>query len=107
MAPGARAERVSRLRPSIRHHRSGPRKKGPVSDLLVAYLAAQIGEILANDPGVRLEQPEAVHDLRSATRRARSALAAYRRLYSAVAVRRLRDELKWLGRCWERRATPK
>ncbi|MET3176268.1 UNVERIFIED_ORG: CHAD domain-containing protein [Arthrobacter sp. UYCu721] len=76
----------------------GPGKKGPVSDLLTAYLAAQIRQILAHDPGVRLEEPEAVHDLRSAARRARSALAAYRRLYSAVAVRRLRDELKWLGR---------
>ncbi|RAX47292.1 metal-chelation protein CHAD [Arthrobacter sp. AQ5-06] len=74
-----------------------PGKKGPVSDLLSDYLAAQIREILAHDPGVRLEEPEAVHDLRSATRRARSALAAYRRLYSAVAGRRLRDELKWLG----------
>jgi CHAD domain-containing protein len=74
-----------------------PGKKGPVSELLTAYLAAQIREILALDPGVRLEEPEAVHDLRSATRRARSALAAYRRLYSPVAGRRLRDELKWLG----------
>ena len=74
-----------------------PGKKGPVSDLLIAYLAGQIREILAHDPGVRLEQPEAVHDLRSATRRARSALAAYRRLYSAATVRRLRDELKWLA----------
>ena len=74
-----------------------PGKKGPVSDLLIAYLAAQIEEVLANDPGVRLEHPEAVHDLRSATRRARSALGAYRRFYSAVTVRRLRDELKWLG----------
>jgi CHAD domain-containing protein len=53
--------------------------------------------MLASDPGVRLEQPEAVHDLRSATRRARSGLAAYRGFYSAVTVRRLRDELKWLG----------
>jgi CHAD domain-containing protein len=74
-----------------------PGKKGPVSDLLTAYLGAQIREILAVDPGVRLEEPEAVHDLRSATRRSRSALAAYRRLYSPVAGRRLRDELKWLG----------
>ncbi|GAA1756966.1 CYTH and CHAD domain-containing protein [Pseudarthrobacter sulfonivorans] len=77
--------------------RKAPGKKGPVSDLLIAYLAAQIDEMLASDPGVRLEQPEAVHDLRSATRRARSALAAYRGFYSAVTVRRLRDELKWLG----------
>ncbi|MBE4719066.1 CYTH and CHAD domain-containing protein [Pseudarthrobacter sp. AB1] len=76
---------------------TSPGKKGPVSDLLTAYLGAQIREILALDPGVRREEPEAVHDLRSATRRARSALAAYRRLYSPVAGRRLRDELKWLG----------
>jgi CHAD domain-containing protein len=74
-----------------------PRNKGPVSDLLAAYLAAQVNEILAHDPGVRLEEPEAVHDLRSATRRARSALAAYKRLYQAGPVQHLRDELKWLG----------
>ncbi|MET3720962.1 MULTISPECIES: CYTH and CHAD domain-containing protein [unclassified Arthrobacter] len=74
-----------------------PSRKGPVSDLAIAYLAAQISEILAHDPGVRLEGPEAVHNLRSAARRARSVLAAYRRLYSAVTVRRLREELKWLG----------
>lgn len=72
-------------------------KKAPVSNLLTGYLAAQISEILAHDPGVRLEQPETVHDMRSAVRRARSALAAYRRLYQATTVRRLRDELKWLG----------
>lgn len=75
-----------------------PGKKGPVSDLLNAYLAQQISEILAHDPGVRLEEPEAVHDLRSATRRARSALQAYRRFYNALAVRHLGTELKWLGR---------
>ncbi|ALV42483.1 metal-chelation protein CHAD [Pseudarthrobacter sulfonivorans] len=75
-----------------------PGKKGPVSDLLTAYLAEQISEILAHDPGVRLEEPEAVHDLRSATRRARSALQAYRRFYNALAVRHLGTELKWLGR---------
>ncbi|HEY8702608.1 MAG TPA: CYTH and CHAD domain-containing protein [Arthrobacter sp.] len=77
---------------------AAPGKKSPASALVTAYLAGQIREILAHDPGVRLEEREAVHAMRSATRRARSALGAYRRLYSAVAVRRLRDELKWLGR---------
>ena len=75
-----------------------PGKKGPAADLLTAYLAAQVREILVHDPGVRLEEPEAVHDLRSATRRARSALEAYRRFYNALAVRHLAAELKWLGR---------
>jgi CHAD domain-containing protein len=72
-------------------------KKSPASAVVTAYLAAQIGELLAYDPGVRLEEPDAVHQMRSAARRARSVLASYRRLFSAVAVRRLRDELKWLG----------
>ncbi|WP_457963260.1 CYTH and CHAD domain-containing protein [Arthrobacter sp. D1-29] len=75
-----------------------PGKKSPASAVVTAYLGAQIREILAHDPGVRLEEPEAVHNLRAAARRARSALAAYRRHYSAVAVRRLQEELKWLGR---------
>ncbi len=77
---------------------AAPGRKSPAADVVTAYLEAQLREILKHDAGVRLEEPEAVHDLRSATRRVRSVLAAYRRLYSAVAVRRLRDELRWLGR---------
>ncbi len=72
-------------------------KKSPASAVVTAYLAEQIAELLAYDPGVRLQEPDAVHQMRSAARRARSVLASYRRLFSAVAVRRLRDELKWLG----------
>ena len=75
-----------------------PGKKSPATAVVTAYLAAQIREILVHDAGVRLEEPEAVHDMRSAARRARSALSAYRRLYDAVTVRRLRDELRLLGR---------
>jgi CHAD domain-containing protein len=73
-------------------------KNGPVSGVVTAYLGGQIGEILACDPGVRLEEPDAVHKMRSATRRLRSTLAVYRTLFGAAAVRRLRDELQWLGR---------
>ncbi|MDR7157356.1 CYTH and CHAD domain-containing protein [Arthrobacter sp. BE255] len=76
---------------------AGAGRKSPATAVVTAYLGAQIQEILARDPGVRLEEPEAVHEMRSATRRARSVLSAYRQLYSAVAVRRLCDELKWLG----------
>ncbi|MFE4544846.1 CHAD domain-containing protein [Arthrobacter sp. NPDC056727] len=75
-----------------------PGKKWPVSAVVSAYLAGQISEILANDARVRLEEPDAVHAMRSATRRVRSALGVYRKLYGQGAVGRLRDELKWLGR---------
>jgi CHAD domain-containing protein len=72
-------------------------KQAPAAAVVTVFLAAQIDQLLARDAGVRLEEPEAIHDMRSATRRMRSALAAYRKLYRAVPVRRLRDELKWLG----------
>lgn len=75
-----------------------PGTKWPASAVVSAYLAGQISEILANDARVRLEEPDAVHAMRSATRRVRSALAVYRKLYGKGAVGRLRDELKWLGR---------
>ena len=72
-------------------------KKAPAAAVVTVYLAGQIQEVLAQDPGVRLEEPESVHNMRSAVRRIRSALAAYRKLYTARPVRHLRDELKWLG----------
>lgn len=72
-------------------------KQQPAAGVVTAYIDEQIGELLAKDPAVRLEEPDAVHKMRSATRRLRSVLAVYRQLFGAAAVRRLRDELKWLG----------
>jgi CHAD domain-containing protein len=74
-----------------------PGKKWPASAVVRVYVDGQISEILANDARVRLEEPDAVHAMRSATRRVRSALAVYRKLYGKGAVGRLRDELRWLG----------
>ncbi|WP_045729493.1 CYTH and CHAD domain-containing protein [Pseudarthrobacter chlorophenolicus] len=72
-------------------------KKAPAAAVVTVFLAGQLNQLLERDAGVRLEEPEAIHDMRSAARRMRSALAAYRKLYRAVPVRRLRDELSWLG----------
>lgn len=72
-------------------------KKAPAAAVVTVYVAEQLRQLLAEDAAVRLEEPEGVHDMRSAVRRIRSVLAAYRRLYRAVPVRRLRDELHWLG----------
>ena len=78
--------------------RSGkPRKKGPAADVVTAYLGARIDDFIAHDPGVRLGTPDSVHKMRSATRRARSVLATYRKLFKRSAVRELQAELKWLG----------
>lgn len=72
-------------------------KRAPAAAVVTVYVAAQIDQILSGDAAVRLEEPEAVHNMRSATRRIRSVLAAYGRLYRASPVRKLRTELKWLG----------
>lgn len=72
-------------------------KRAPAAAVVTVFVAAQIDEILAIDAAVRLEEPEAVHTMRSAARRIRSVLAAYGKLYRASPVRRLRGELKWLG----------
>ncbi|WLQ08768.1 CYTH and CHAD domain-containing protein [Arthrobacter oryzae] len=75
-----------------------PRNKGPAADVVSAYLGAQITELFTHDPGVRVEAPDAVHQMRSATRRARSALATYRPLFDKSTVKKLAGELKWLAR---------
>jgi CHAD domain-containing protein len=75
-----------------------PRKKGPAVDVVTAYLDERIQELFTHDPGVRLETPDAVHQMRSATRRMRSALATYRKLFGASGAKNLRDEIKWLAR---------
>ena len=75
-----------------------PRKKGPAADVVTAYIDEQITQLLTHDPGVRLGRPDAVHQMRSATRRARSVLATNRKLFDKSAVKDLEAELKWLGR---------
>lgn len=75
-----------------------PSKKGPVLEVVLAYVDEQISELLAHDPGVRLGLPEAVHRMRSATRRLRSALAIYGSLFTTDALTRLEEDLKWLAR---------
>jgi CHAD domain-containing protein len=61
-------------------------------------LLAQYEAMLANDPGVRLGvDPEALHQLRVATRRARALLRAAEGLVAAGWADPLRDELKWVG----------
>ena len=49
------------------------------------------------DPAVRVDLEDAVHKMRVATRRLRSALATYRRLLDTDVTEPIRAELKWLG----------
>jgi CHAD domain-containing protein len=65
---------------------------------LRTMLEQQYAQILLHDPGVRLDlDPEDVHRLRVAARRARAVLRAARPLLDHEWSEPLRDELKWLG----------
>jgi CHAD domain-containing protein len=65
---------------------------------LRAMLARQYEEILRHDVGVRLDvDPESVHRLRVAARRARAVLRAARPVLDREWSEPLRAELKWIG----------
>jgi CHAD domain-containing protein len=68
-------------------------------DVVRASLAEQYARLLAHDPGTRLgTDPEDLHDMRVATRRARAYLRAAKPLLDAEWAKELRDELGWLGK---------
>ncbi len=65
--------------------------------VLLAYLDGQVQTLWEQDPRVRQDEPDSVHQLRVAARRLRSALTTYRSLVDAAAAERVSAELKWLG----------
>jgi CHAD domain-containing protein len=71
--------------------------KSTVGAVVVAYLVEQANAIRAGDPAVRRELPDAIHQMRVATRRMRSALQAYSPVIDREATRQLGAELKWLA----------
>jgi CHAD domain-containing protein len=69
----------------------------PAGDVLLAHLREQVQQVRAQDRPVRLDAPDAVHKMRVACRRLRSALVTFRPLIRADVTRALRDELRWLA----------
>jgi CHAD domain-containing protein len=65
-------------------------------DVLLAYVRTQFDELVTQDLLVRRDAPDAVHQMRVAARRLRSALRAYRRLLPDTV--RMQEDLRWLGR---------
>ncbi|MGW4110008.1 CYTH and CHAD domain-containing protein [Actinosynnema sp. NPDC004786] len=66
-------------------------------DVVLAYLRAQADALKHQDPRVRRGEDDAVHQMRVATRRMRSALQAFGTIVDRDATRELTDELKWLA----------
>ena len=71
--------------------------KSAGGDVILAHIREQVEQVQAQDLPVRLDAPDAVHKMRVATRRLRSALTTFKPLFAADVVRPLRDELKWLA----------
>ncbi|MCE1173761.1 MAG: CYTH and CHAD domain-containing protein [Propionibacteriales bacterium] len=66
-----------------------------VAELVNGYLAAQVGVLQALELPVIRDEPDAVHRSRVATRRLRCTLRTFEGAFRAVAVRGLREELRW------------
>ncbi len=72
-------------------------RHSPAGEVVLAYLRDQVAAITRCDPRVRRDEPDAVHQMRVATRRARSALQAFGGIIDRDATRPLCAELKWLA----------
>jgi CHAD domain-containing protein len=95
-APAVDAELDRLLRPApSRRARAG--KKGSAGAVLMRYLAAQADRIAAEDLRVRRDEPDAVHQLRVASRRLRSALQAHRTLLDRGRTEPVVDALRAFG----------
>jgi CHAD domain-containing protein len=72
-------------------------RHSPAGGVVLAYLRDQVAAISHHDPLVRRDEPEAVHQMRVAAGRARSALQAFGTIIDRETTRPLCAELKWLA----------
>ncbi|TXK38279.1 CYTH and CHAD domain-containing protein [Nonomuraea sp. C10] len=68
---------------------------GTAGHTVMAYLSGQVTALLSQDPRVRREEEDAVHQMRVAARRLRSALKAFKPVVRNTSE--IQDELRWLG----------
>jgi CHAD domain-containing protein len=67
------------------------------AEVVLAYAGTQVAAIMSLDPLVRRDAPDAVHQMRVATRRLRSTLKSFGQVLRTKDLERVGDELKWLG----------
>ncbi|MGW4795552.1 CYTH and CHAD domain-containing protein [Nonomuraea sp. NPDC004297] len=74
---------------------TAPTKSGSAGEVVMGYLEGQVKALLSQDPRVRRAEEDAVHQMRVAARRLRSALKAFKTVVSETEP--LQEELRWLG----------
>jgi len=99
-APAAAALTLDR---PLERHVPGPPSQPPLTSsspaglVTLAYLRTHTERLKSLDPMVRRDEPDAVHQMRVATRRLRGTLRSFRHILHSEATRRLAAELKWFG----------
>ncbi|WP_436761741.1 CHAD domain-containing protein [Streptosporangium sp. V21-05] len=96
--PADSASKLARLlggAGAVSEHPRAETAPGSAGEVVVGYLTAQAGALLAQDPRVRKAEEDAVHQMRVAARRLRSALKSFRTVVEGT--ENLQEELKWLG----------
>ncbi|MCX5081681.1 MULTISPECIES: CYTH and CHAD domain-containing protein [unclassified Streptomyces] len=102
-AGASRSASPSKLARALTETGIGPRPPRPAhdpetpADHVLAYLRVQRDAIVDLDPAVRRDLPDAVHQMRVATRRLRSALRSYRKILDRAVTDPIGDELKWIA----------
>ncbi|UZN03694.1 CYTH and CHAD domain-containing protein [Cellulomonas sp. S1-8] len=89
--------RVGRSRGKRSGRPARPRRSTPAADVALAHLGAQVDQIRSQDLPVRLDVPGAVHAMRVASRRLRSALTTFAPLFDTSRTRPIGTELRWLA----------
>ncbi|MEU4835945.1 CYTH and CHAD domain-containing protein [Streptosporangium sp. NPDC023615] len=96
--PADAASKLARLLGAAGKVSGQPRAEaepGSAGEVVLSYLTAQAGALLAQDPRVRKAEPDAVHQMRVAARRLRSALKSFKTIVKGT--ENVQEELKWLG----------
>ena len=103
--PSRSASKLARILPCpaaadhVQRPTGGTSRKRRLSaaDVLHAHLREQVAELVARDPQVRRDLPDAVHKMRVATRRLRGALSTFRPLLDRSQTEPVGEELRWLA----------
>ncbi|MFE5769843.1 CHAD domain-containing protein [Streptomyces sp. NPDC056485] len=77
--------------------RPEPAAGGTAGALVLSYLREQRDALVAQDPAVRRNLPDSVHQMRVACRRMRSAFKTYRKVLDRAVTDPLGEELRWLA----------
>lgn len=73
-------------------------KSSSAAEVVLAHLRTQAAQLRTQDPLVRRDAPDSVHQIRVAARRMRSTLRAFGGVLDREKTKPLADELRWLGR---------